>query len=177
MPIWVADYVLISYGTGSIMAVPAHDTRDLEFAEKFNIDVVQVVDPRAGRRLEGLRRRRHRRQFAAGRRPLRRQCDINGLPTPEAKGKITRWLEETDLGEGTIQYKLRDWLFSRQRYWGEPFPIMYGDDGVRARRQRERICRSRCPRWKTSGRTPAMTQRRAADAAHARDCGLGLVRA
>ena len=130
VPIWVADYVLISYGTGSIMAVPAHDTRDLEFAEKFGLPVVQVVQPPAGEDWRGF--------VGDGVAvnsppddPAQRfdgQCDLNGLPTPEAKKKITRWLEEHGCGEGTVQYKLRDWLFSRQRYWGEPFPIVHGTD-------------------------------------------------
>jgi leucyl-tRNA synthetase len=130
VPIWVADYVLASYGTGSIMAVPAHDTRDLEFAEKFGLDVVQVVQPPAGADWRG---------FVAdgvavnsppaGEPRFEGQCVLNGLPTPAAKKRMTHWLEEHGLGEGTVQYKLRDWLFSRQRYWGEPFPIVYGGDG------------------------------------------------
>jgi len=132
VPIWVADYVLISYGTGSIMAVPAHDTRDLEFADAFGLDVIQVVQPPEGSGEdwrgftgEGVNVNSPSNtgeQFTG-------QCDLNGLPTREAKQKITQWLEERDLGEGTVQYKLRDWLFSRQRYWGEPFPILYREDG------------------------------------------------
>jgi leucyl-tRNA synthetase len=131
VPIWVADYVLISYGTGSIMAVPGHDTRDLEFAEKYGIDVVKVVEPPAGEEWRGfvgdgvsVNSPADDGEHFTG------QCILNGLPTPEAKQRITRWLEERDLGEGTTQYKLRDWLFSRQRYWGEPFPIIYGEDGL-----------------------------------------------
>jgi leucyl-tRNA synthetase len=130
VPIWVADYVLISYGTGSIMAVPGHDTRDLEFAETFGLEVVAVVKPPTGRDWRG---------FVDdgvsvnsppdGEDHFSGQCVLNDLPTPEAKCKLIRWLEERDLGEGTTQYKLRDWLFSRQRYWGEPFPILYGEDG------------------------------------------------
>ncbi len=130
MPIWVADYVLISYGTGSIMSVPGHDTRDLEFAEMFGIAVVEVVRPPAGVDWRG---------FVGDGTGVNSppddgdhftgQCILNGLPTPEAKRTITKWLEERDLGEGTVQYKLRDWLFSRQRYWGEPFPILYRQDG------------------------------------------------
>ncbi|MEW6199699.1 MAG: leucine--tRNA ligase [Planctomycetota bacterium] len=130
LPIWVADYVLISYGTGSIMSVPAHDTRDLEFADKYGLPVIQVVEPPAGTDWRG---------FVgdgisvnsppAGAPGFAGQCTLNGLPTAEAKKRITCWLEEHNLGEGTVQYKLRDWLFSRQRYWGEPFPILYGPDG------------------------------------------------
>jgi len=130
VPIWVADYVLISYGTGSIMAVPGHDTRDLEFAEKYGIAVVQVVRPP-----EDTDWRGYVGDGTSVNSPpddddhFTGQCVFNGLPTPEAKQRITRWLEDTDQGEGTVQYKLRDWLFSRQRYWGEPFPILYGEDG------------------------------------------------
>jgi len=130
VPIWVADYVLISYGTGSIMAVPGHDTRDLEFARKFDIDVIQVVEPPNDEDWHGfvgdgvsMNSPADDGEHFTG------QCVMNGLPTPEAKQRITKWLEDRDLGEGTIQYKLRDWLFSRQRYWGEPFPIMYTPDG------------------------------------------------
>lgn len=130
IPIWVADYVLIGYGTGSIMAVPGHDTRDLEFAEQYGLDVVKVVEPPAGTEWRG---------FVddgvscnsppAGGEHFTGQCVLNGLPTPQAKRVITEWLESCDLGEGTVQYKLRDWLFSRQRYWGEPFPVLYAPDG------------------------------------------------
>ncbi len=131
VPIWVADYVLLGYGTGSIMAVPGHDTRDLEFAEKYGIDVIQVVQPLGDEDWRGFvgngtsvnSPADHGEHFTG-------QCIMNGLPTPEAKQRITRWLEERDLGEGTVQYKLRDWLFSRQRYWGEPFPIVYREDGA-----------------------------------------------
>ncbi len=129
-PIWVADYALISYGTGSIMAVPAHDTRDLEFAEKFGIDVLQVVQPPAGVDWRGFIGDGIAVNSPPDNQPrFGGQCVLNGLPTPEAKSRMTRWLEEQGLGEGTVQYKLRDWLFSRQRYWGEPFPIVYGADG------------------------------------------------
>ncbi len=131
IPIWVADYVLMGYGTGSIMAVPGGDKRDLAFAETHGLDVVKVVQPPAGvdwRGFEGD-------GVACNSPPpgapaFEGQCDINGLPTPDAKRRIIRWLEERDLGEGTVQYKLRDWLFSRQRYWGEPFPILHRDDGI-----------------------------------------------
>jgi leucyl-tRNA synthetase len=115
IPIWIADYVLISYGTGAIMAVPAHDERDFEFATQFGLPVRQVVEAPAGNTDacfagEGI----------AVNSPL-----FDGLPTVEAKRKITGWLEEQGLGKKTINYKLRDWLFARQRYWGEPFPIVW----------------------------------------------------
>ncbi len=121
IPIWIADYVLASYGTGAIMAVPAHDTRDFEFAKKFHLPVIQVVQPKdaktdwQGFTEDGL-------AVNSG--------FISGLPTPEAKKKIAAWLDEKGLGKKTINYKLRDWLFSRQRYWGEPFPIIWKRDAA-----------------------------------------------
>ncbi|HTR44023.1 MAG TPA: leucine--tRNA ligase [Pseudomonadales bacterium] len=115
IPIWIADYVLASYGTGAIMAVPAHDTRDYEFAQKFNLPVIQVVEPPAGKNWQG---------FTDDGTAVNSGF-ISGLPTAEAKKKITDWLQEKGLGQRTINYKLRDWLFSRQRYWGEPFPILW----------------------------------------------------
>lgn len=118
IPIWIADYVLSTYGTGAIMAVPAHDERDLEFARKFNLPIRVVVQAPAGEESLGF----------VGNGISIESPIINGLPTPEAKKKITAWLEEKNLGRKTINYKLRDWLFSRQRYWGEPFPIIWKKD-------------------------------------------------
>lgn len=115
IPIWIADYVLASYGTGAIMAVPAHDTRDLEFARKFELPIVQVVQAPAGEESEGF----------TGEGVSVNSGFISGLPTAAAKQKIIGWLSEQKLGQRTINYKLRDWLFSRQRYWGEPFPIVW----------------------------------------------------
>mgnify|MGYP001205379379 CR=1 FL=1 len=123
IPIWIADYVLMSYGTGAIMAVPAHDTRDLEFAEKFHLPVVQVVRPPddstpwRGFTGDGVA------VNSSG-----PDLSLDGLPTPQAKEKVIQWLESRGLGRRTVQYKLRDWLFSRQRYWGEPFPIVWRRD-------------------------------------------------
>jgi leucyl-tRNA synthetase len=115
IPIWIADYVLASYGTGAIMAVPGHDTRDLEFARKFNLAIRVVVQAPEGQDSIGF--------LGDG---ISVNSDfLSGLPTPDAKKKITAWLEEKGLGRKTINYKLRDWLFSRQRYWGEPFPIVW----------------------------------------------------
>ena len=125
IPIWIADYVLVSYGTGAIMAVPGHDTRDFEFATKFNLPIVQVVQPPEGKDWQGYV------QDGISVNSSGADITISGLATPEAKQKITAWLESQGLGKRTINYKLRDWLFSRQRYWGEPFPIIWktGSDG------------------------------------------------
>jgi len=120
IPIWIADYVLVSYGTGAIMAVPAHDTRDFEFATKFHLPIVQVVQPPDPKT--------DWRGFVGDGTSVNStgpEVSITGLPTPEAKTKITAWLESKGLGRKTVNYKLRDWLFSRQRYWGEPFPIVW----------------------------------------------------
>jgi leucyl-tRNA synthetase len=119
IPVWIADYVLISYGTGAIMGVPAHDTRDLEFAEKFKLPIIQVVEPPSGKDWRGYV------DDGVAINSSNPEISLNGLPTPEAKKKITAWLESKSLGKKTINYKLRDWLFSRQRYWGEPFPIVW----------------------------------------------------
>jgi leucyl-tRNA synthetase len=123
IPIWIADYVLASYGTGAIMAVPAHDARDFEFATKFNLPIVQVVQPPDPKT--------DWRGFVEDGTSVNStgpEVSITGLLTPEAKQKITAWLETKGLGKKTINYKLRDWLFSRQRYWGEPFPIIWKRD-------------------------------------------------
>jgi leucyl-tRNA synthetase len=117
IPIWTADYVLPGYGTGAIMGVPAHDERDLEFARKFDLPIVAVVQPPADESAIGFTG-----EGIAINSPI-----IDGLTSAEAKKKITAWLEQRGLGKGAVNYKLRDWLFSRQRYWGEPFPIVWED--------------------------------------------------
>ena len=119
VPIWTADYVLAGYGTGAIMAVPAHDSRDLEFAQKFKLPINVVVEAPEGEESLGF----------TGNGTAVNSDFLDGLPTPEAKRTITAWLEEKALGQGMINYKLRDWLFSRQRYWGEPFPIVWDEGG------------------------------------------------
>jgi leucyl-tRNA synthetase len=125
IPIWIADYVLASYGTGAIMAVPAHDTRDFEFATKFNLPIIQVVQPPDPKTdWHGFV------DDGTSVNSTGPEISITGLPTAEAKKKITDWLEAKGLGKKTVNFKLRDWLFSRQRYWGEPFPIVWKKDAA-----------------------------------------------
>jgi len=161
IPIFIADYVLMGYGTGAIMAVPAHDSRDFEFARQFSLPIPPVVLPPR----EWLRERAEDGTFAevgiAEKDPARLEAMwreaagasrgasgfvvpvpyeddgvaigsevIDGRPTPDAKARITSWLAERGLGRKKVQYRLRDWLFSRQRYWGEPFPILYDEHGL-----------------------------------------------
>jgi leucyl-tRNA synthetase len=114
VPVWIADYVLASYGTGAIMAVPAHDERDFEFAQKFGLEIRQVVEPPGP--VDGC--------FTGSGIAINSDF-LNGLLTNEAKTRVIDWLEEQELGKRSVNYKLRDWLFSRQRYWGEPFPVVW----------------------------------------------------
>src|SRR5438874_10937143 len=127
IPIWTADYVLLGYGTGAIMGVPGHDARDLEFARKFGLKIVDVVQPSGGQPPTGFTG-----EGIAINSPI-----IDGLPTREAKKKIIGWLEKHGHGRREVNYKLRDWLFSRQRYWGEPFPIVWEDEKHRAIEERD----------------------------------------
>ncbi|MGH4025036.1 MAG: leucine--tRNA ligase [Pseudonocardiaceae bacterium] len=119
IPIFIADYVLMGYGTGAIMAVPGQDQRDWDFAEEFGLPIVRTVAPPDG--FAG--------QAYVGEGPAINSSFLDGLGIEEAKKAITAWLEANGFGAGTVQYKLRDWLFARQRYWGEPFPIVYAVDG------------------------------------------------
>jgi len=118
IPIWIADYVLATYGTGAIMAVPGHDERDYAFARTFGLPIVEVV---AGGDLE--------REAFTGEGTAVNSGLLDGLPTAQAKRRMIDWLEERGAGRGAVTYKLRDWLFSRQRYWGEPFPVLHLEDG------------------------------------------------
>ncbi|MEK4881642.1 MULTISPECIES: leucine--tRNA ligase [Paenibacillus] len=118
-PIWIADYVLAGYGTGAIMAVPGHDTRDWEFAKQFGLNIVEVVQ---GGNVEE--------EAYSGDGPHVNSDFLNGLKNEEAIAKMIAWLEEKGVGKGKVTYRLRDWLFSRQRYWGEPIPILHLEDGT-----------------------------------------------
>ena len=125
IPIFVADYVLMGYGTGAIMAVPAHDQRDFDFARRFDLDIITTITPPED----------FDRDEAAWvgdgviTNSANEEVDLNGLGKEAAIERITQWLEERGLGKKTVTYRLRDWLFSRQRYWGEPFPVVYSADG------------------------------------------------
>ena len=115
IPVWIADYVMMGYGSGAIMAVPAHDERDFEFAKKFELPIIQVVQPNGDQDWQGY--------TDPG--TTVNSGFLDGLKTRDAKKKIINWLEENSKGTRKIQFKLRDWLFSRQRYWGEPFPLLW----------------------------------------------------
>lgn len=121
LPVWIADYVLLSYGTGAIMAVPAHDERDHEFARKFDLPIIEVI---SGGEVS-VQEAAH-----SGEGKLVNSDFLNDLSVEQAKSKIISWLQENGHGKKRIQYRLRDWLFSRQRYWGEPFPVVHLEDGT-----------------------------------------------
>jgi leucyl-tRNA synthetase len=127
IPIWISDYVLISYGTGAIMSVPAHDERDFEFAKKFDLPIIPVVEPNDGERAELVKQGE---LCFVGDGKAINSGQFDGMTTAQFKEAITNWLAEKGLGRKAINYKLRDWLFSRQRYWGEPFPILHTDDNA-----------------------------------------------
>jgi leucyl-tRNA synthetase len=121
VPVWTADYVMMGYGTGAIMAVPAHDERDYAFAKAMNLPIIEVI---SGGDVSV--------EAYTGEGPLVNSGFLDGLRVEEAKKKVLAWLGEKGLGTAKIQYRLRDWLFSRQRYWGEPFPIVHGEHGPEA---------------------------------------------
>ncbi|MFJ9318532.1 leucine--tRNA ligase [Streptomyces globisporus] len=131
VPVFIADYVLMGYGTGAIMAVPAHDARDFAFARAFELPMRCVVQPSDDR---GTDPATWDDAFSSYDAKLvnsaNDEISLDGLGVVEAKAKITEWLREHGVGEGTVNFRLRDWLFSRQRYWGEPFPIVYDEDGI-----------------------------------------------
>ncbi|RKN45635.1 leucine--tRNA ligase [Streptomyces hoynatensis] len=131
LPVFIADYVLVGYGTGAIMAVPAHDSRDFAFARAFELPMRCVVEPTDGRGTDPATWEDAFNSYDA--RVVNSSNDtvsLDGLSVTEAKKRLNEWLESAGLGSGTVTYRLRDWLFSRQRYWGEPFPIVYDEDGV-----------------------------------------------
>ena len=119
IPIWISDYVLMSYGSGAIMAVPAHDDRDYEFAKKFNIEIIQVLE---GGDISEKAWTQDGNHINSG--------FLNGLNKEDAINKMIEWLEERKIGKKKINYKLREWIFARQRYWGEPIPVIYYEDGT-----------------------------------------------
>ncbi|MCF7889449.1 MAG: leucine--tRNA ligase, partial [Victivallales bacterium] len=137
IPVWIADYVMLSYGTGAIMAVPAHDTRDFEFAKKFHIPIICIISPNkkeakaAGANIQKILNGNE--CWVGDGKMINssndKGLDINNLEVTESKRTTIEWLEKKGLGKGTVNYKLRDWLFSRQRYWGEPFPVIHMEDG------------------------------------------------
>ncbi|MFB8207137.1 MULTISPECIES: leucine--tRNA ligase [unclassified Streptomyces] len=131
IPVFIADYVLMGYGTGAIMAVPAHDARDFAFARAFELPMRCVVEPSDDR---GTDASTWEDAFASYDAKLvnsaNDEISLNGLGVADAKARITEWLKEHGVGEGTVNFRLRDWLFSRQRYWGEPFPIVYDEEGI-----------------------------------------------
>lgn len=131
VPVFIADYVLMGYGTGAIMAVPAHDARDFAFARAFELPMRCVVQPSDDR---GTDPSTWDDAFGSYDAKLvnssNDEISLDGLGVVEAKAKITEWLQEHGVGEGTVNFRLRDWLFSRQRYWGEPFPIVYDEEGI-----------------------------------------------
>ena len=116
IPIWISDYVLFGYGTGAIMAVPAHDERDFEFAKKFNLKIVKVI--------------KSDQDCYSGAGEIINSSNYNGLPSEDFKNIITTYLEKNKVAKKTTNYKLRDWIFTRQRYWGEPIPILHSDEGT-----------------------------------------------
>ncbi|MBA4322533.1 MAG: leucine--tRNA ligase, partial [Odoribacter sp.] len=134
IPVWVADYVLTGYGTGAIMAVPAHDLRDFEFANKFKLPIICIQDPdindtdRKQRIIQGKECWTEDGKYINSS-DNQTGIDINGLNKEAGISKITDWLESKGIGKAKVNYKLRDWLFSRQRYWGEPFPVIHWEDG------------------------------------------------
>ncbi|WP_326736143.1 leucine--tRNA ligase [Streptomyces sp. NBC_01022] len=131
IPVFIADYVLMGYGTGAIMAVPAHDARDFAFARAFELPMRCVVEPSDDR---GTDASTWEDAFGSYEAKLvnsaNDEISLDGLGVVEAKARITDWLKEHGVGEGTVNFRLRDWLFSRQRYWGEPFPIVYDEEGI-----------------------------------------------
>ena len=143
IPVFIADYVLMGYGTGAIMAVPGQDQRDWDFAVAFGLPIIRTVQPADG--FDG--------EAFTGDGPgdqLEHEASWTGWTSPRPRRRSSRGWRSTARGEGTVQYKLRDWLFARQRYWGEPFPIVYDETGLPIAAARRASCRSSCPRSTTT---------------------------
>ena len=147
----------MGYGTGAIMAVPGHDERDFEFAQAFDLEIVRVVASSTEQADAPLDEAEPEPGISVNSRNA--EIALDGLPTAEAKSAITGWLEKRGLGKKTINYKLRDWLFSRQRYWGEPFPVVLDENDRTHAVARIGAAGDACPSWKTSSR-PASPSRR-----------------
>lgn len=139
VPIWVADYVLISYGSGAVIGVPSDDERDFDFATKYSLPIIPVVNPTASPKdiaLDEFKEKVLKGELCSQGHigilcnSASSALDLNGLSIEQAKEKVLHFLEKNNLGEKSISYKFRDWLFSRQRYWGEPFPVLHFDDGT-----------------------------------------------
>lgn len=130
IPVWIGDYVLMNYGTGSVMAVPAHDIRDFEFAKKYNLPIIPVIKPESpddeSKVLQSDCCWEGEGEYINSQNS---EISLHGQNKDQAKARIVEWLEKKGIGKGAISFKLRDWLFSRQRYWGEPFPILHYEDG------------------------------------------------
>ncbi len=134
VPIWIADYVLVNYGSGAVMAVPAHDERDFAFAQTYNLPIIPVIKPDCDDEKlieDALMGKACWCGDGTCFNSANKEVSINGLNVEEGKKKLSKWLVEKEHGEMTVNYKLRDWLFSRQRYWGEPFPILHLEDGTK----------------------------------------------
>ena len=136
VPIWIADYVLMGYGTGAIMAVPGQDQRDWDFAKIFGLEIVRTVQPPEGFTGEAYL------EDGPAINSANAEVSLNGLGVEPAKERIMAWLEQREFGERKVNFKLRDWLFSRQRYWGEPFPIVWVAEADYRRAARPPACRS-----------------------------------
>lgn len=151
IPIWIADYVLMGYGTGAIMAVPAHDSRDFDFAKAFGLEIIPVIQPEGEELPEG-----ELTESLSGKGAMINSGDFTGTPGDQAFDKVVSWLKERGLGESTINYNLRDWLISRQRYWGCPIPMIHCDNcgPVPEKEENLPVALPEDVEWKPTGESP-----------------------